>query len=536
MSATVSLIQMLSAGMATSAGLPVASGRCRFYQPGTLTPVTVYADSAAASAITPPLILTAGGTGTAYTQQPTRMIVKDSTDTNTLFDGNVNTNRAESEYIQSPAVNGGAETRLQTLLDGWQAAFGGSDGLFQYKAYSDSVERNVKDALAEIQVSVKEYGAVGDGVADDTTKIQAAVARAVALGGAVVYFPPGVYLTTAAITIAATGVDIVGSGYQSAIIKGSGAAQDIITFTSVGASASPLNRVSRIGFTHSSTTTGSAIKFSNTISISEINVSSNVFRFGVTANGGSVVSIAGSVIGGSTADASSIALNATGSGPSLAVTGCSISNCGAGQAAVQISNGTRNVIVGSVISGGSAANADGIKVTAGAAYIIGNAVISSLTSGNALNVTGGTAVVAGCRLDGATHSVNIGASGSVLMSPDQTVTLDVLDSRVSAPQVYSLSVNGAVTPLPFQTNTVKITATAAITVTINAVAATEWGRPWRLYCVNNSGGAVTWTFNAQYKTSGAVAPATGNMIIVTFEYDPASSVVREIARSGTIPI
>jgi hypothetical protein len=222
MAATVSLIQMLAAGCANTDGTPIASGRARFYQPGTLTPVTVYSDSAGTTAITPPLILTAGGTGTAYTQQPTRMIVKDATDTNQLIDANVNTTRAESDYVTSAAFNGGTETRLQTILDAWSTAFGGSAGLLQYKAYSDAVERNMKDAVAEIQVSVKNYGAVGNGVADDTAAIQAAVARAVTIGGAVVYFPPGTYLTSAAITIASTGVDILGAGSQASLIKCSG--------------------------------------------------------------------------------------------------------------------------------------------------------------------------------------------------------------------------------------------------------------------------------------------------------------------------
>lgn len=40
-----------------------------------------------------------------------------------------------------------------------------------------------------------DYGAVGDGVADDTTEIQAAVDAAAAAGGGIVFFPPGIYKT-----------------------------------------------------------------------------------------------------------------------------------------------------------------------------------------------------------------------------------------------------------------------------------------------------------------------------------------------------
>jgi len=44
--------------------------------------------------------------------------------------------------------------------------------------------------------NVKSYGAAGDGIADDTSEIQAAIAAALAAGGGVVYFPAGTYLTS----------------------------------------------------------------------------------------------------------------------------------------------------------------------------------------------------------------------------------------------------------------------------------------------------------------------------------------------------
>jgi hypothetical protein len=50
-------------------------------------------------------------------------------------------------------------------------------------------------------VSVKDFGAVGDGVADDTAAIQAAVTSAVSAGGGDVFFPGGDYKVTAPINI-----------------------------------------------------------------------------------------------------------------------------------------------------------------------------------------------------------------------------------------------------------------------------------------------------------------------------------------------
>jgi hypothetical protein len=125
----------------------------------------------------------------------------------------------------------------------------------------------------------------------------------------------------------------------------------------------------------------------------------------------------------------------------------------------------------------------------------------------------------------------------IRIGSDVYIFPDVLDSRDSAPTVYSMAGTGAVTPLPMQTDALRIIATvAAITVTINAAAAGAHGQPLTIMCLNNSGGAVTWTFPAQYKTSGAVAPATGNGISVTFKYDAVSLVYREVSRSAAVAI
>jgi hypothetical protein len=57
-----------------------------------------------------------------------------------------------------------------------------------------AVQRTVESKLQDV-VSVKDFGAVGDGTSNDTTKVQAAV-NAVGAGGSV-YFPKGIYYVTA---------------------------------------------------------------------------------------------------------------------------------------------------------------------------------------------------------------------------------------------------------------------------------------------------------------------------------------------------
>ena len=58
---------------------------------------------------------------------------------------------------------------------------------------------SLESRFAEV-VNVLDYGAAGDDVADDTTAIQAAI-DAVPSGGGTVFFPPGMYKISAAISI-----------------------------------------------------------------------------------------------------------------------------------------------------------------------------------------------------------------------------------------------------------------------------------------------------------------------------------------------
>lgn len=78
-------------------------------------------------------------------------------------------------------------------------------------AGAGATARTVQSKLRDT-VSVKDFGAVGDGVADDTAEITAAI-TAVSAGG-VVLFPPGTYLVS---TVNVTGKSVVLSGYGATI-------------------------------------------------------------------------------------------------------------------------------------------------------------------------------------------------------------------------------------------------------------------------------------------------------------------------------
>lgn len=79
----------------------------------------------------------------------------------------------------------------------------------------DAVTRTIQNKLRDT-VSVKDFGAVGDGVADDTAAIQAAITYACSIvGGATITVPDGLYLLSASLTVPVGGVSIQGSSRDS---------------------------------------------------------------------------------------------------------------------------------------------------------------------------------------------------------------------------------------------------------------------------------------------------------------------------------
>ena len=97
-----------------------------------------------------------------------------------------------------------------TLLGQQLAAANGSSLVGFQQEGTGAVVRTVQDKMRE-WVSVKDFGAVGDGVADDTAAINAALAT-----GSWVLLPPGTYLVSSTLFVPGYG-KLIGAGRQTII-------------------------------------------------------------------------------------------------------------------------------------------------------------------------------------------------------------------------------------------------------------------------------------------------------------------------------
>lgn len=421
--ATLQLIQALQAGLVNpTTGVALASGKCRFYDIGTLTPQTVYSDGAGASPITQPLTLTAGGVGTVYTASPCRCIVKSADDLTTIYDITaVNGSAPATMFVTSSSFNGGAQTTLQAILDNVDNSFGGTD--WKYKI--GTTERNIKDIIAAIALTPQDYGALGDGATDDTAAF-AALATAQASSGRPVFIPKGTYMLSAVTTFTLAGAIVRGAG-RSTILRGTNAAMNMLSFTGLGP------RVDSLLIDHSATTTGTAIAFSSFGAIRDIVITPGDYTTAL-----------------------------------------------------------------SCVSASQAYDCDvqGITNATTGPWLLNNAVIAGTVSA--------TTIYAAFAPLFTTATVDVGAGGNTTPAPTSLIGL-----------VYHL----------------RVRSTGA-NCTINATAVPTAVKVLVIDCFNNSGGASTFTLNAQYHGTGNPAPANGTRRVVAFVWDPTASAWFEFARSA----
>lgn len=197
-------------------GVPLAGGKIYTYAAGTTTPLTTYTSRDGLTPNTNPIVLDAAGRtpqqiwateGVLY-----KYVVRTSTETLIRTWDNIGGSVVASDLSQDLANT--ADNAKGDALIGFKQS--NSTGFL-----TDATARTVNTKLQEF-VSVKDFGAVGDGVANDRAAIQAAI-NALSVTGGTVLFPPGTYLVTGAasdtpeISLNINNVVLQGYGYSSTI-------------------------------------------------------------------------------------------------------------------------------------------------------------------------------------------------------------------------------------------------------------------------------------------------------------------------------
>ncbi len=192
MTVNISLFAGAGAQFFDDNGVPLAGGLLYTYAAGTTTAAATYTSVTGLSANPNPIVLDSGGrvpnevwltTNASY-----KFVLQDSeavligtwdnipgiTDADALATKLANT----SNIAQGDALIGFKQTYALGVMPG-------------------AVGKTLNDKMQDL-VSVKDFGAVGDGVADDTAAIQAGIDLACQYGGCV-YLPAGTYKITAAL-------------------------------------------------------------------------------------------------------------------------------------------------------------------------------------------------------------------------------------------------------------------------------------------------------------------------------------------------
>lgn len=219
------LVQFLAAGVNGA-----ASGSATFLLRGTASSAAavMYNDfEGIAQPATNVVTLDANGAAEVYCDAYVDVVLKNSAGTTlrTVTLGNSaplvevqSTSFKGTDYDGSPANTLGEPITLKAILDKWITSAGAPD----WQVLLGGVATNLQTALASVAgifVNVKDptYGAVGDGVTDDTTAILAANTAA---AGGIVFFPKGTYKMT---TGSPSGANLnwLGAGAGASIISGS---------------------------------------------------------------------------------------------------------------------------------------------------------------------------------------------------------------------------------------------------------------------------------------------------------------------------
>jgi len=210
-----------------SGSAPLSGGKLYTYAAGTTTPLVTYTSSVGITAHTNPIVLNSGGRvpgGEIWLTDNVdyKFVLRTSTDvlidTYDNISGINDVNASDILYTPSgTSLFGASPITVKAALDGLSDEATGSSKVGYDAATGYSTPRTVENRLQE-RISVKDFGAVGDGVADDTTAIQACI-NYCNTNGLTVYLPAGSYKITDSLVLY-TGAKLHGESFRSVEITG----------------------------------------------------------------------------------------------------------------------------------------------------------------------------------------------------------------------------------------------------------------------------------------------------------------------------
>lgn len=518
------LIDVLSiAGSRKSDGTANSSGKVWFFQPGTSTAVNVYSDAAASAIVTAPVTLTAGGLVNRsdypdgiFATQPIRIYIQDSS-SNVV---------ADLVYVPATAGNVGVNnagftgSTLNEVLTALYTSTGGQDG--KYLESGGATARTIKAKFAEQGISVKDFGAVGDGVAIDTTAIQAAMNRAKALSTNVL-FPAGTYKTDQALTIStATGVKLIGQGRGVTIIAPTHATANAFTFSACTSSG-----ISGMSILHTTGSTGAAVAVSGAspnFVVSGMYIPADAtyvgFAYGLDFSGASGLDLLShSQIVGSTR---TLRLNCSSTTTPSVLISNALGATGADPVPSTVCiefNGSRAgyTLVGNFIYGNTSSILYNAAFTGARVRMFGNVIFSTGAATIDMSAFAADRDLLrqwGNDVDGYVTSQASGGGGGSSFTPDR--------SKGPEAHVRLTSGGAAILTIPAPTPAPSLGSTRNITTRIRITAA--------------AGGAITATFDAVYILVGGLAVivvADTTTLTIDFNWDAQTSEWREMFRSVT---
>jgi len=192
-------------------GNPLVGGKVYSYAAGTTTPLATYTDATGTTPAANPIILNGRGETSLWLGDAAyKLKLTTAADVEVWTVDNVEQGAAGLPYTPAgTSLLNGVVTTAGDALNAITNASTGSQYVGFLQAGLGAVTRTAQAKMRDI-VSVKDFGAVGDGVADDTVAVLNALAYVKSIDGSL-YFPAGNYLVQSAMYLD-RGITVYGDG------------------------------------------------------------------------------------------------------------------------------------------------------------------------------------------------------------------------------------------------------------------------------------------------------------------------------------